>query len=199
MPEKKVLTTFEAAALCNVSYNTIKNWIKRGLLDAYRTAGGHLRIKLQDLEGFSSEYGVPILGSENSNRRKVLIVDDGNFISDFSESFEHHREKIEVKTARDAFETGTMLETMKPDLVILNSGADDMDGFKICSYIRKSSSLRHAKVVLITEQSGGDLQGDRIACDLKLTKPIDRVGLVESIEPFLMPKKGVRGRKRKGY
>jgi excisionase family DNA binding protein len=197
MSDKSVLTTFEAAAMCNVSYNTIKNWIKRGLLDAYRTAGGHLRIKFKDLEGFSGEYGVPIQGGEGLGRRKILIIDGSGFINVFCESFNNQKDMIDVKAATDAFEAGALLESMKPDIVILDSAAVGMDGVKMCNYIRKSPSLKHAKVVVVIDESGSGFLGDKISCDLRLTKPVNKVALVESIEPFLAPKKGVRGRKRK--
>ena len=43
------LTTGQAARLCSVTSDTVLKWIKKGSLKAVRTAGGHYRIRRQDL------------------------------------------------------------------------------------------------------------------------------------------------------
>jgi excisionase family DNA binding protein len=43
------LTTGQAARLCSVTSDTVLKWIKKGSLEAVRTAGGHYRIKRQNL------------------------------------------------------------------------------------------------------------------------------------------------------
>ena len=45
-----VLTTGQAAKLCEVTPDTILKWITKGRLRGARTAGGHYRIDLRDLE-----------------------------------------------------------------------------------------------------------------------------------------------------
>jgi excisionase family DNA binding protein len=43
------LTTGQAARLCSVTSDTVLKWIKKGSLKAVRTAGGHYRIRRQEL------------------------------------------------------------------------------------------------------------------------------------------------------
>jgi len=200
MSRKEILTTFEAADVCHVSYNTIKNWIKRGLLTAYRTAGGHLRIRIEDLEDFSRGYGIPLRDKDDSIRRRVLILDsDSSFRNTFDESFAHYGDKIEVHTTADPFEAGAYIESVRPDLVVINSHTPGIDGVKVCNYIRKSSSMKHIKVVILNDslEDGVDGEAEKFGADVSLTTPVDKVNLLESIEPIIMPKRGVRGRKRK--
>lgn len=45
-----LLTTGQAAKLCEVTPDTILKWIRKGRLRGARTAGGHYRINLRDLE-----------------------------------------------------------------------------------------------------------------------------------------------------
>lgn len=45
-----ILTTGQAAKLCDVTADTILKWIRKGQLQGARTAGGHFRINLRDLE-----------------------------------------------------------------------------------------------------------------------------------------------------
>lgn len=52
-----LLTTGQAAQLCAVTPDTVLKWIKKGRLAATRTAGGHYRVALPDLEPFMAGFG----------------------------------------------------------------------------------------------------------------------------------------------
>lgn len=53
----ELLTTGQAAKLCAVTPDTVLKWIKKGRLQASRTAGGHYRIALPDLRPFMAGFG----------------------------------------------------------------------------------------------------------------------------------------------
>ncbi len=200
MSKKDVLTTFEAARLCQVSYNTIKNWIKRGLLDAYRTAGGHLRIRNEELKNFCAEQGIPMGAQLEPMHRKVLIVDDEESIRvALQEALGNFPEKFDIFTASDGFEAGTLMEAERPDLVILDLVMPGMDGFKVCQSIRRSPALKHVKIIVLTGfPSERNLdRASELGADLCLAKPIDRTVLFESITDVMKPRAGVRGSRRR--
>lgn len=46
------LTCGQAALLCSVKPDTVQKWIRKGRLSAQRTAGGHYRIQLPEIEPF---------------------------------------------------------------------------------------------------------------------------------------------------
>lgn len=48
--QRSTLTTGQAAALSSVNADTVLKWVKKGLLKATRTTGGHFRIEKTDLE-----------------------------------------------------------------------------------------------------------------------------------------------------
>jgi excisionase family DNA binding protein len=62
--ELSLLTTGQAAKLCDVTPDTILKWIRKGHLRGARTAGGHYRISLQDLEPHIPPGRLESLGSE---------------------------------------------------------------------------------------------------------------------------------------
>ncbi|NNK00835.1 MAG: helix-turn-helix domain-containing protein, partial [Desulfatitalea sp.] len=71
------LTVYKASQLCKVSSKSIINWIEAGHIKAYKTVGGHRRIKREDLESFMTRQGIPIPKEEPANARKrILVVDD---------------------------------------------------------------------------------------------------------------------------
>ena len=75
------LTVFKASKYCNVSSKTIINWIEAGHIKAYKTVGGHRRIKRNDMEAFMQRQGIPIPDVEvDDERRRILVVDDDPII-----------------------------------------------------------------------------------------------------------------------
>jgi excisionase family DNA binding protein len=54
---RTLLSTGQAAELCAVTPDTVLKWVKKGKLPASRTAGGHYRIALPDLEPFMADFG----------------------------------------------------------------------------------------------------------------------------------------------
>lgn len=198
--DKTVLTTFEAARVCNVSYNTIKNWIKKGLLDAYRTAGGHLRIRREELERFAREHAIPTSDRGFSAGRRVLIVDDEVTVRDgLREVLTQYSERLDIYTAADGFEAGALLEGLKPDLVILDLIMPGLDGFKVCQRIRKSPEMRRTKILVLTgfptEQNIAKVT--EMGADHCLAKPIDKKALFEVIDGLFKTKGGVRKQRKK--
>lgn len=54
------LTSHKAGALLQVDPSSINKWIKEGRIAAYRTPGGHRRIRAGDLVGFLIKHQMPI-------------------------------------------------------------------------------------------------------------------------------------------
>ena len=59
IPVSEVLSTTEAAALCGVSPETIRRWIRTKGLPAYNTELGlKIRIRHSDLETFAQQHNI---------------------------------------------------------------------------------------------------------------------------------------------
>ena len=60
----EILSTTEAAALCGVSAETIRRWIRTKGLPAYNTdLGLNIRIRAIDLEAFARQHHIYLQGS----------------------------------------------------------------------------------------------------------------------------------------
>jgi len=56
-----ILTTGEAARICNVSTRTVQQWFDKGLLKGYTLPGsGDRRIPKTELKSFMQKYKIPI-------------------------------------------------------------------------------------------------------------------------------------------
>lgn len=178
---KDVFTTFEVAKYCKVTITTVVNWIKDGSLSAYKTKGGHRRIKRSDFEEFLRKHNMPV-----SFKQKVLIVDDDFSIqSGLRILFE--AEKYEVEVASNGFEAGILVKEFMPTVVILDLIMPEFDGFSVCELIKKHKDLKHIKIIVLTGfPSQENLEkAKKAGADKCLAKPIENKLILETVSGLI--------------
>ena len=147
-----ILTVFQASKYCNVSPRTIINWIEAGHIEAYRTVGGHRRIKRSTLEGFMRKQGIPIPEQEPvTERKRILIVDDDAIIVEtIVQALEEEEYDYEIISASDGFEAGLQVNHFKPHLIILDIMMPDIKGYEVCKRIKSDEETQHTKIIVLS-------------------------------------------------
>jgi len=147
-----ILTVYQASKYCNVSPKTIINWIESGHIKAYKTVGGHRRIKKSDLEGFMKKQGIPIPEQERlEERKRILIVDDDPIIVEtIVQALEEDKYDYEVISAADGFEAGLQVNHFKPHLVILDIMMPDIKGYDVCKKIKTNNATKDIKIIVLS-------------------------------------------------
>ncbi len=92
-----------------------------------------------------------------------------------------------MREAANAAEALKILETAKPDLILMDINMPDKDGYTLTTEIRKIPGLRDIPIIAITANV---MRGDReksfeAGCDGYIQKPIDIDLLTEQIQAFL--------------
>lgn len=201
MAKKAVFTTFETAKLCHVSPLSIINWVNAGRLPAFRTPGGHRRIRREDLIRFMRDGGIPLPDElrEGSGKAKVLVVDDEASIREMlAEHLTTRPNPYEVMTAADGFEAGRLVATFKPDVVLLDLRMPGLDGFQICRTIKADPDTSNTVVIAMTgfyspETEARILECGAIRC---LAKPIDP-GTLSGMIDSVLDQPGGKSRRRR--
>jgi len=201
MTKKAVFTTFEAAKLCHVSPLSIINWVNAGRLPAFRTPGGHRRIRREDLLLFMRDNGLPIPEEmqEGSGRRKVLVVDDEPSIRELlAEHLSTRTSPYEVSTAADGFEAGRLVATFRPDVVLLDLRMPGVDGFQICRTIKADPESSSTVVIAMTGYYSPETEARVLECGAVrcFAKPLDPTTLSAFIDSIFETPKGSRRRGR---
>jgi len=187
MRDKAVFTTFEAAKLCHVSPLSIINWVNAGRLPAFRTPGGHRRIRREDLVRFMRDTGMPLPEElrEGSGRPRVLVVDDEASIREVLTEHLTTREKpYEVMAAADGFEAGRLVATFRPDLVLLDLRMPGMDGFQVCRTIKADPETSNTVVIAMTGYYTPETEARILECGAMrcIAKPIEPSALGTQID-----------------
>jgi CheY-like chemotaxis protein len=120
-----------------------------------------------------------------SASRRILIADDNDdalqTLSWLLESQGH-----EVHTARDGLEAVETAAAVRPEIVILDIGMPNLDGYGAAERIRRQPWGRPMKLVAQTGwgQPSDKLRAKQAGFDLHLTKPIDVDRLVAVLAEF---------------
>ena len=148
-----ILTVFKASKQCNVSPKTIINWIESGYITAYKTVGGHRRMKKSDLVAFMTKQGIPIPAEDTpvEERTRILVVDDDPIIVEtIVQSLEEDEHDYEVISASDGFEAGIQVSHFKPHLLILDIMMPDIKGYEVCKKIKGDKETKDIKIIVLS-------------------------------------------------
>ena len=148
----EILTVSQAGKYCKVSSKTIINWVEAGHLKAYKTVGGHRRIKREDLDQFLRAKGMPLPEEPKvEERKKILVVDDDRIIVEtIVQALEEDEYGYEMISASDGFEAGLQVNHFKPDLLILDIMMPDINGYEVCQKIKYNPETKETKIIVLS-------------------------------------------------
>ena len=147
---KTVFTTGEAAEICGLSQQTIIRCFDSGQLGGFRVPGSKFRrIPRAKLLKFIKDNGIPLNGLE-SDKTRVLVVDDDPDIVDLLVDALASDGRFEVRTANTGFDAGVEANRFRPDVVILDYMLPDINGNVVCKTIRESEDLQYTRILVIS-------------------------------------------------
>jgi excisionase family DNA binding protein len=150
-PVKDTYSTHDVAKICCVTPTTVIRWIEDGLIPAFKTVGGHRRVRREDLEKVCRERNIPFNVPTGSEVGRILVVDDEpvvlELVRDVVKELNH---KFEVEVAKDAFDAGRLVVSFRPQLIFLDLMMPGVDGFEVCTRLKKDASTTNTEVIAIT-------------------------------------------------
>jgi len=89
-----------------------------------------------------------------------------------------------VMAAHDGLEAFTLLDSMLPDIILLDIQLPGIDGHQIAKQLRQNRTFDKTPIVAITSyaMNGDRLRALSVGCDAYLKKPIDPDSFVTAIE-----------------
>jgi CheY-like chemotaxis protein len=184
----KNLSTFAIARMLHVDPGSVANWIDQRLLKAHRTPGGHRRVAVEDLVMFLREHKMPIPDELDSVPNRVVIVDDEPAITQLiAWAIKAALPDCEVVEAHDGFRAGTIVATLKPDVVILDLRMPGMDGYEVCRLIKTQESTRQADVLAMTAYPSPENVQKIMDCGARvcMAKPLNMEALLTEVRASL--------------
>lgn len=178
--EKAFCTTTEAANLLGISVGTVQLWVESGMLDAWKTSGGHRRVLRQSIDRLLRRPAEPGRVSEQDllvpgdpTRLNILVVeDDPNLLRLYQANISRWPGKPDVMVLGNAFSALIRIGRSKPDLLILDLHMAGIDGFSLLRVLGKEPETADIRIVAVSGMDRSTIA--------------DKGGLPEGVE--LLPK-----------
>ena len=121
---------------------------------------------------------------------KILLIEDNEMNRDML-SRRLERRGYSVVTAPDGSQGHSMAILESPELILMDIGLPDMDGWEVTRLLKANENTRHIPIIALTAHA---LLTDRarafeVGCDDYDTKPVDFARLRDKIETLLFKKK----------
>lgn len=193
--QKKGFTTGEVAELCHVTIPTVIKWMESGELEGFKIPHSkNRRVAREHLLSFMKKYNIPTTELEEK-KIKILAVDDEQCILELLKEL-LVPEKYEVRLVARGFDAGLAKE-FRPDLIILDIFLPDIQGDKVCEYIRSMPEMQDVKILAIS----GYIENDELeellrkGFDDYLKKPFENKVLLQKVENLLNKTQSSKGKK----
>lgn len=184
--EKSFCTTREAATLLGVSVGTVQLWVESGLLQAWKTTGGHRRVLRQSVAQLLGKApgkppGKPTVAmrtesqpSLSSTLNVMVVEDDADLLRLYQTRLSRWPMKTKVMAMSNAVSALLALGRGGTDLLITDLHMPEMDGFSMLRVLHNAPEMAHTTMVAVTgldahaiEARGGVPTGIQV-----LSKPI---------------------------
>jgi excisionase family DNA binding protein len=154
--EKSFCTTREAATLLGVSVGTVQLWVESGLLQAWKTAGGHRRVLRDSVERLlhkkpSAPVGSRVVDVTGQRRLRVMVVeDDPSLLRLYETQLARWPLPMELTLMDNAISALLHMGRGGPDLLITDLHMPEMDGFAMLRVLNQSPEMTQTKIVVVS-------------------------------------------------
>lgn len=156
--KKSFCTTREAAGLLGVSVGTVQLWVESGLLQAWKTSGGHRRVLRESIDGLlhkgageAPDAKGGVLPTVAARPLRILVVEDEPSLLRLYQARLALWPMAPVVSLADNGVTGLlMMGRSNPDLLITDLDMPGMDGFNMLRVLHQTPEMRQATIVVVT-------------------------------------------------
>ncbi len=116
----------------------------------------------------------------------ILLVDDTKLLLEIEKSFLENS-PVRVLTAMNGEEALKIVNSERPDLVILDQNMPVMNGVTCCAAIRRDPDLKKIPVLMISSAISREDREmyRRVGCSGFLAKPLERQSFLKEVRTFL--------------
>jgi len=181
-----LLTSYQVGALLQVNPSSINKWVKDGRIPAFRTPGGHRRIRAADLVHFLVSHNMPVPKTlaGASKRRLLLVDDDPKQLEAISRMFKAHSERIDVATVTNGVDALVQIGSIKPHVAVIDVVMPNIDGIEVCRRLKANPETSAIRIVLTSGHLTPEVEKQAIAAgaDAVAPKPLDIAVVLREVE-----------------
>ncbi len=189
-------STAEAAKILGVSHRTIQLWVESGILQAWKTAGGHRRIASTSVDkvmekrrqALALDHRDPKSAAPAQARQyKVVIADDdATLLRLYELEIGGWGLPLQLIKASDGFDALLKIGEYHPDLLISDLSMPGMDGFRMVNSLRNNPKQRDLNIIIVSGLDRATISSLGLPADIPVyAKPVSFTQLRAAVEKIL--------------
>jgi excisionase family DNA binding protein len=171
------LTSHEVGDLLQVNPSSVKKWVNEGRIAAFRTPGGHRRIRVADLVDFLNRHSMPIPRPlAGASKQRLLVVDDDLMhLRALERRLRPYRSRVDIQLTQNGIDALVMVGSFKPDLIVLDVFMPELDGIEVCRRLKMKPETRRIGVIVNTAHLTKSVEENALAAGALtcVSKPMD--------------------------
>lgn len=184
--DQTICTTRTAAQKLGVSLRTVQLWVDSGILQAWKTPGGHRRVTISSVRKLQQQGGKKVARDPGRNQDFVvlLVEDDADLLRFYELGINSWELPLSLVTAENGYEGLMRAGELKPNLIITDLMMPGLDGFDMIHSLRANPLLSDTDVIVITSMAQMEID-DRGGLPQKypvLFKPISFAQMRSQVE-----------------
>jgi len=153
------MTTHDVAQKLGVTIRSVQLWVEQGLLEGWKTPGGHRRITAESFDSFVSSQEIDITPTVNvdSQLRVVAVEDNEAMLKLYNFTVQSWQLPIKLDCFTNGYEALINITQDIPDAVIIDLNMPGMDGFAMLDALNKSNILNQLAIIVISGLSNEEI------------------------------------------
>lgn len=158
MTTTDVCTTQEAAQILGISVTSVQQLVESGVIEAWKTKGGHRRIPLAALEAYKATahdvQDKPVISKQVS----ILVVEDNKMQREiYAKKIASWSLPVTTTFCENGYQALVEIASKKPDVVLADIVMDGIDGYEVISTILSYPHLSDINIAIISSLTQEDL------------------------------------------
>ncbi len=180
-----LLTSYEVGSLLQVNPSSINKWVKDGRIPAFRTPGGHRRIRASDLVSFLTTHKMPIPRTlAGAAKRRLLIVDDDpKQLEAMRRLLKAQSDRVEVVLVDNGVDALVQIGALKPHVAVLDVFMPLVDGLEVCRRLKANPETAAIRIIVASGQMTPEVEkkAREAGADVCLAKPVNIDALLAEV------------------
>ncbi|SFU29373.1 excisionase family DNA-binding protein [Pseudoduganella namucuonensis] len=165
MAAEEVCTTQKAAELLGISVSSVQQLVEAGVIEAWKTKGGHRRIPLAAVQAYKSapQAGTQAAQAASPQRRndtvQVLVVEDNPMQRAlYQRQFAMWGLPIAARFCENGYQALIEISRLHPHVLLADIVMEGMDGYEMIKTIFGYPELAGMNIAILSGLSPGELE-----------------------------------------
>lgn len=167
MSAAEVCTTQKAARILGISVTSVQQLVEAGVIEAWKTKGGHRRIPLAAVEAYKAspvtaqEAAASATPSASSSGKKIaiLIIEDNRMQREiYKKQISSWHLPVDLTFCENGYQGLMKIASQKPDILLADIVMEGIDGYEVISTVLGHPELADMDIAILSGLTPGELE-----------------------------------------